>query len=53
VGDACLLASSLPKSRGCSKGAVRDFAKKEFTPKRSREYFRKEYFPWDLYRKMC
>ncbi|MEM2725256.1 MAG: acyl-CoA dehydrogenase family protein, partial [Candidatus Nezhaarchaeales archaeon] len=33
--------------------AVREFAKKEFTPERSREYEEKEEFPWELYRKMC
>ncbi len=33
--------------------AVREFAKKELTPERSREYEEKEEFPWDLYRKMC
>jgi alkylation response protein AidB-like acyl-CoA dehydrogenase len=33
--------------------AVREFAKKEITPERSREYEEKGEFPWDLYRKMC
>jgi alkylation response protein AidB-like acyl-CoA dehydrogenase len=33
--------------------AVRGFAKKEFTPERSREYEEKGEFPWELYRKMC
>jgi alkylation response protein AidB-like acyl-CoA dehydrogenase len=35
------------------RNAVREFAKKEFTPERSREYDEKEEFPWELYRKMC
>jgi acyl-CoA dehydrogenase len=33
--------------------AVREFAKKELTPERSREYEEKGEFPWDIYRKMC
>jgi alkylation response protein AidB-like acyl-CoA dehydrogenase len=35
------------------RDAVREFAKKEFTPERSREYEEKGEFPWELYRKMC
>jgi alkylation response protein AidB-like acyl-CoA dehydrogenase len=35
------------------QNAVREFALKELTPERSREYEEKGEFPWDLYRKAC
>jgi len=33
--------------------AIREFAVKELTPERMREYEEKESFPWDIYRKVC
>jgi len=33
------------------KNAAREFAEKEFTPEKGREYDEKYEFPWDLYRK--
>jgi len=35
------------------QNAVREFALKELTPERAREYEERGEFPWDLYRKAC
>lgn len=35
------------------QSAVREFAEKEFTSEKSREYEEKREFPWELYRKTC
>ena len=35
------------------QNAAREFAEKELTPEKSREYEEKKEFPWELYRKAC
>lgn len=35
------------------QSAAREFAEKEFTPERSREYEDQGVFPWELYKKVC
>ena len=35
------------------QSAVKEFAEKELTPEKSREYEEKGEFPWELYRKAC
>ncbi|MEM3161372.1 MAG: acyl-CoA dehydrogenase family protein [Candidatus Bathyarchaeia archaeon] len=47
------LGFDLTEEQKLIQAAVREFAEKELTPDKSREYEEKHEFPWGLYRKAC